>query len=99
MYIQVVRGPRNEELIRKIAQTKGNYDAFDALWENTEYRKGNVLENLLYAAEDGLIMMDVRENHLEEWLWEELERWVPEYFPCWVKDMSGTQAIVSESEN
>ena len=99
MYIQIVREPRNEELIGKVAQTKGNYEAFDALWDNREYSKEAVLESLLYAAEDGLIAMDVRDRHLVEWLYEDLCEWVPEYFPYWVEDISGTETTDFESKN
>lgn len=98
MYVRLFRESRNEELIKKIVETKGNHEKFNALWENRVYPQAEVLDSLLYAAEDGLITLNVREHHLAEWLDEELYQWVPEHFSDWVKDTSGTEVADLESD-
>ena len=99
MRVELFRGPRNEELIAKIAQTKGNAEAIEALWSQGKYSQTVVLDNLFYACEDGLITMDITDYHLIEWLEEELYKWLPEYLSDWVKDESNTSSRGKEREN
>lgn len=86
MRVSLCRWPRNEELIEKVARTKGNPEAIKELWEEQGYSQTHVFDSLFYAHEAGLITMTVQEKNLEEWLDEELFKWLPEYLEYWVKD-------------
>ena len=99
MRIKLFREPRNEELIAKIAQTKGNAEAIKALWTRAEYSQVDVLDSLFYACGDGLITMKIDEDHLAEWLEENLYDWLPEYLTDWVKDESNTSSCGKERGN
>ena len=99
MRIELSREPRNEELIAKIAQTKGNTEAIEALWRRAEYSQVDVLDSLLYACEDGLIAMKIDEDHLAERLEDNLYDWFSQELGNWVKDESGPSSIDEEREN
>ena len=99
MRINLFREPRNEELIAKIAQTKGNAEAIEALWARAEYSQVDVLDSLFYARGDGLITMKIDEDHLAEWLEDNLYDWFSEYLTDWVKDESNTSSCDEEREN
>ena len=92
MRIELSREPRNEELIAKIAQTKGNAEAIEALWRRAEYSKVDVLDNLFYACEDGLITMKIDEDHLAERLEDNLYDWFSQELGNWVKDESSVSS-------
>lgn len=99
MRIKLFREPRNEELIAKIAQTKGNVEAIEALWRRAEYSQVDVLDSLFYACEDGLIRMEIDENHLAEDLEDNLYDWFSQELGNWVKDESSPSSFDEESEN
>lgn len=99
MRIELSREPRNEELIAKIAQTKGNVEAIEALWRRAEYSQVDVLDSLLYACEDGLITMKIDEDHLAERLEDNLYDWFSEKFGDWAQDESSPSSFDEESEN
>lgn len=92
MRIEISREPRNEELIAKIAQTKGNAEAIEALWRRAEYSQVDVLDNLFYACEDGLITMKIDEDHLAERLEDNLYDWFSQELGNWVKDESSVSS-------
>ena len=88
MKVKVIPGPRNEELIEKVAQTQGNAEAIGSLWNNEDYSPSAVLDSLFYAANDERLKLKIREDHLEQWLYDELYDWLPEYLNDWVMDES-----------
>jgi len=69
MKVKMIPGPRNEELIEKVAQTQGNAEAIEVLWNNEGYSPSAVLDSLFYAANDERLKMKIREDHLEQWLY------------------------------
>lgn len=99
MRIELSREPRNEELIAKIAQTKGNAEAIKALWTRAEYSQVDVLDSLFYACEDGLIPMKIDEERLAEWLEDNLYDWFSAEIGDWIKDESRVSSRNEERGN
>lgn len=99
MHVKLFREPRNEELIAKIAQTKGNAEAIEALWSQGKYSQVVVLDSLFYASEDSLITMEMDEDHLRESLENTLYEWFCEELRDWVKEESNTSSCGKEREN
>ena len=99
MKVKLVPGPRNEELIEKVTHTKGNAEAIDALWSNEGYSPSAVLDSLFYAANDERLKLKIREDQLEEWLYDELYDWLPESLNDWVMDESSAHFFETSREN
>ena len=91
MKVKLIPGPRNEELIEKVIKTQGNVEAIEALWSSEGYSPSAVLDSLFYAAKDERLKLKIREDHLEQWLYDELYDWLPEYLNDWVTDESNAQ--------
>ena len=99
MHVKLFREPRTEELIEKVAQTQGNAEAIDSLWSNEGYSPSAVLDSLFYAANDERLKLKIHEDHLEQWLYDELYDWLPEYLNDWVMDESSTQFFETSRED
>ena len=91
MKVKLIPGPRNEELIEKVAQTQGNAAALESLWNNEGYSPSAVLDSLFYATNEKRLKLKIREENLEQWLYDELYDWLPEYLNDWVMDESNAQ--------
>ena len=61
MKVKLIPGPRNEELIEKVAKTQGNAEAIESLWDNEGYSPSAVLDSLFYAANDERLKLKIRE--------------------------------------
>ena len=99
MKVKLIPGPRNEELIEKVAKTQGNAEAIESLWDNEGYSPSAVLDSLFYAENDERLKLKIREDHLEQWLYDELYDWLPEYLNDWVMDESSTQFFETSRED
>ena len=99
MKVKLIPGPRNEELIEKVAQTQGNAEAIESLWNNEDYSPSAVLDSLFYAANDERLKLKIHEDQLEEWLYDELYDWLPESLNDWVMDESNAHFFETSREN
>ena len=99
MRIMMIPGERNEELIEKVAKTQGNAEAIRSLWNNEGYSPSAVLDSLFYVANDKRLKLKIREDHLEQWLYDELYDWLPECLNDWVMDESSAHFFETSREN